>query len=372
MEYRIRQGLINYENKTYLRDDIIPDDAINCSLGINPFGFTSQITKDVFNSTFNGISEYPSYPYVDLKQTICNYLSGVANLMPEQIQLDNGSLAVLINLNRLLINPGSKVLCLAPTFTAATADMEAMGATIDSVFLNETDQFKINLDQLKERLEPDHTVIYLDNPNNPTGQMIPLQELKELAHLAEKQNTMIIIDEAYGDFIDLSHSAASLIEDHPNIIVVRSLSKGFGLAGLRAGYSIVHKDFIPYIKKLPSEMALTEITAQLAPYALQDTQFLERSRQKIAENKKKLLSELNVLKWGTTFESVPIVLLYTDRNVHLFELLLKHGIITTNGEDFEGLDRHYVRLRVPKDIKPLLKRLQLVEEELASHFVEFI
>lgn len=367
MKYPIRKTLINYEVKTYLSDEKLPKDSIDCSLGINPYGFTPTITKEIFANSFDGINGYPSYPYMDLKKTICKYLESIADIQPQQVYLDNGSISILKNLNRLLLNPGDKVLCVAPTFTSEISDMEAIGAQVDVVQLDEQEKFKISIKKIINHLTPKHSVIYLDNPNNPTGQVISVDELEELAEVAEKQNTMLIVDEAYGDFMPISNSSAKLIKNHPNVIAIKTLSKGLGLAGLRAGYAIVPEDFIPYMNKLPAEMALTEITARLAPYALNDINFLEKSKKRIAENKIRFLKSLKVLNYSTTEDTVPIVLIYTDKNILLFKLLLKHGIITESGDDFNGINSRHVRLRIPASVEELLKRIQLVENELINY-----
>lgn len=366
MKYTIRKTLENYEIKTYLNDSEMPEDAIDCSLGINPFGFTPTITREIYGDTYEGISNYPGYPYAKLREAICEYLAPVAAIEPEQVYLNNGSMSILINLNRLLINPGDKVLCVAPTFTSAISDMVAMGAEIESIQLKESEGFKISMDEILQALNPSHSVIYLDNPNNPTGQIIPIAELERLAKSVEEKNVLLVVDEAYGDFMDLSNSAATLTQNYSNVIVVKTFSKGMGLAGLRVGYVVVPKQFTPYMDKLPAEMALTETAARLAPYALKDKAFLEMSKREIAKNKDKLLKSLKVLKASKTDDTVPIVLLYTDKDVHLYELLLKHGVITENGEDFNGIDKHHVRLRVPASIDPLLKRMQLIEDELIA------
>lgn len=367
MKYTIRKTLENYTIKTYLSDSKPPEDAIDCSLGINPFGFTPTITKEIYADTYDGISNYPGYPYPQLKKAICAYLAPEATIEPEQVYLNNGSMAMLINLNRLLLNPGDKVLCVAPTFTSTVSDMVAMGAEIESIPLEENQQFQISMDAIVHALNPSHAIIYLDNPNNPTGQVIPLSELERLAKIAEENNTLLIVDEAYGDFMERSNSAAVLTQDHSNVIVVKTLSKGLGLAGLRTGYAVVPKAFVPYMDKLPAEMALTETAARLAPYALKDKGFLEMSKNKVAENKDRLLKSLKVLKASKTDNTVPIVLLYTEKDIHLYELLLKHGIIAENGEDFNGIGKRHVRLRVPATIDDLLKRMESVEGALSAN-----
>ncbi len=367
MKYRIRKSLEKHQLKSYLHgDQKMPENPIDCSLGINPFGCSESITKEVFASMYDTIMPYPSYPYNDLKKAITEYLAPIDKFETSQITLQAGSINMLIDLNRLFVEDGTRVLVGEPSFTSAITDMRANGGIIDAISLDENDKFKFSVDAYKKALKPEHTLVYIDNPNNPTGQVIPISELEELAKVCLAQDTVLLIDEAYGDFMDLENSGASLVNKYDNVIVTKTLSKGFGLAGLRCGYVLVPKSFVQYMQKLPAEMVLTEVAARIMPYALKDKKHIETSREKIKINKDKLISSLSVLKSSLTGDTVPITLLYTDKDVDLYALFLKYGIITERGEDFDGIGKRHVRIRVPKDIDELLPRIAKIEEELKS------
>ena len=231
---------------------------------------------------------------------------------------------MLIDLNRLFIDEGTHVLVGEPTFSSATTDMRAMGAQLTVVALREEERFRFSVARFIEALRPEHTLVYLDNPNNPTGQM----------------------------------------NKYPNVIVVKTLSKGFGLAGLRTGYAVLPQAFMPIMRKLPAEMVVTETAARLTPIALRDREHIARSREQIAANKARLLESLSVLQGSVTGDTVPIVLLYTERDLNLFDVMLRHGIITERGEDFDGIGKRHIRLRVPRDLTELLPRLAAVEKEV--------
>ncbi len=364
MKYRIRHSLADYKVQSYVHGDTIPDDAIDCSLGINPFGYTPQLTEELYRETFSGISPYPSYPYRELRAAICEYLAPAAKIAPEQLAIHTGSMGMLIDLNRLFIDEGTHVLVGEPTFSSATTDMRAMGAQLTVVALREEEQFRFSVARFIEALRPEHTLVYLDNPNNPTGQMIPLADIEQLAQKAAAQDTMVIVDEAYGDFMPLENSAVALVNKYPNVIVVKTLSKGFGLAGLRTGYAVLPQAFMPIMQKLPAEMVVTETAARLTPIALRDREHITRSKTQIAANKARVLEALSVLQASVTGDTVPIVLLYTERDLNLFDVMLQHGIITERGEDFDGIGKRHIRLRVPRDLTELLPRLAAVEKEV--------
>lgn len=365
MNYRIRKSMQEYEVKSYIHaDEVIPADVVDCSLGINPFGCSEQITPELYGSTFGGMAGYPSYPYPELRAAICRYLAPAAEIAPEQLAIHTGSMGMIWDLDRLLIEDGVRVLAVAPTFSSATSDMRAMGAVIDTVELREAQGFRLNPVEIAARLTPAHRIIYLDNPNNPTGQVTPLADLRELAGQALAQDTYLIVDEAYGDFMELSNSAVALVNDYPNVIVIRTLSKGFGLAGIRTGYAVFARAFASVMAKLPAEMAITEMAARIAPVALGDRAHIERSRAQIAANKAVVLAHLTTLKASVTTDTVPIVLLYTEQDVDLYAILLAHGIKAERGEDFDGIGRRHVRFRVPRDVDECLRRLLAAQKEL--------
>lgn len=365
MKYRIRKTLENYKITTYVHaDEVFPDNLIDCSLGINPFGFTSEITPEIFKKAFDTISRYPDFPYPNLRKAIAGYLSDVVEIAPEQIALNTGSIGVIWNLDRVIIDESTNVIAVAPTFSSTLSDMRSFGANIDLVLLKEEDDFKLNIDDLINSLKPSHHVIYIDNPNNPTGQIIPIDDLRKLAGYALKQNTYLIVDEAYGDFMDLSNSAVTLINEFPNVITIKTLSKGFGLAGLRTGYMVMNKNFIPYMSLYPGEMTVTGVASYIIPLALKDRKHIEDSRKKIAANKKKLLDSLTVLKSSKTDLTVPIVLLYTDKDINLYNLFIKYGIKSERGEDFDAIGKRHIRIRVPADPDECIKRIKILQNEL--------
>lgn len=365
MKYRIRKALESYKITSYVHaDEVFPENLIDCSLGINPFGVTPKITPEIFKEAFSTISGYPDFPYPNLRKAIVEYLSDVATLEAEQIALNNGSMGVIWNLDRILIDDSTNVIALAPTFSSTLSDMRSFGAHIDLVALDENNNFELNIDDLIKALKPSHHVIYIDNPNNPTGQIIPISDLKKLAEHALKQNTYLIIDEAYGDFMDLNNSAVTLVNDFPNVITIKTLSKGFGLAGLRTGYLVMNKEFIPYMSLYPGEMAITGVASYIVPLALKDREHIENSRKKIAENKKKLLDSLTTLKASKTDLTVPIVLLYTDCDINLYDLFVKHGIKSERGEDFDVIGKRHIRIRVPADPDECIRRINILQKEL--------
>ncbi len=138
----------------------------------------------------------------------------------------------------------------------------------------------------------DHSIdaVYLDSPNNPTGQQIPLELMEQIVAKAYRCAIPVIVDEAYSDFLSKDSSALVLLKRIDNVIVVRSFSKGFGLAGIRVGYGICRGMFKDAWQKVDIPATLSTVTTALAAQALQRIDFLEACKVKTRELKQQLLT----------------------------------------------------------------------------------
>jgi len=161
----------------------------------------------------------------------------VGSLRKTIVFIGAGSMGCLEKINKALMREGVTVLGYLPQFTEYISEVEALGGVYDSIMLDESDGFRFNSEKLLSKLSKEHILVYIDNPNNPTGQVIPIDEIRLIVERAMRLDVVVIVDEAYGDFMDDENSALTL--NYPNLIVIRSFSKGFGLAGLRVGYAVI-------------------------------------------------------------------------------------------------------------------------------------
>ncbi len=365
MKYQIRKSLVNYEIKTYLdKNLVLPENSIDCSLGINPCGHSKKVNRELFTVCFDKIHKYPPYPYLEFKKMISTYYSSLVKIDLDQVVPQVGSMGMLMHLNRYFIDHDVRVILNGPSFTSAIADMKAMGAKIDFVKLEEENDYKFSVEKFLRFLKPEHQVVYIDNPNNPTGQSIAAEDIAKIAAVCEKQGAVVFVDEAYGDFMDFDNTAISLVNDYDNIFVVKSFSKGYALPALRVGYGIIPKPFIPQIAKIPPEMVVTNVGVEMAKISLTDYEHIAESRRKIKANKKRIIDSLKKLKVSETDYSVPITMIYTDKDINLYKLFLKYGVICESGTDFDIIGERYIRLRVPAQTDELIKRIARIEEEI--------
>ncbi len=375
MKYKIRKHLKEFSPVSYaaipeLITKIPKGELIDCSYGTNPYGYSKEVAGYLNMLCENPaivslINDYPDATYSQARKAICEFLSPVVSLDIDNVRLSAGSMGGAECIASLFIDSGTKILGFAPQFSEFGTVVEAHGGVYDTILLKEENNYKFVAEELISAMTDEHVLIYIDNPTNPTGQLISLSDIEAICVAAKKIDAMVVVDEAYGDFVELEYSAAALMETHDNIILMRSLSKGHGIAALRVGYFVASKQLMVDIDKVYMAFTVTTLSAMVCERALRDRDFIKMSREKIANSKRELLSSLKKFKWSETEDSVPIfVLTHPNENVDLFLLLAENKVFAEPAYGFRNLPKNTVRLRIPKDINPLLEVLLEIESKI--------
>ncbi len=353
---KFRKSLFEIELKSYVKENIPKKNLLDCYLGTNPYGFPKEIIEDLSISDFD-FSKYPTPHHDALREKLVEYWGGL--FKKENVFIGIGSMGCLEDINKFAITEGSIVLGYSPQFSEYVTQVRVLGGVYDYVLLKKENNFEFKPEEFISKIRGDLTLIYIDNPNNPTGQTIPIDVIEEIVRKALSKDIVVIVDEAYGDFEYSRNSALNL--DYPNLIVVRSFSKGFGLANLRVGYSVVKgQDLRELYSKIYIPIRVSSVAEVLAIKVLEKAKgYLSEVIKKISEEKSKLLSYLRRkgLYIGKTSLNVPIFLLHKE-GVDLHEYLINKGILTTDGSDFIGLDSSYVRVRIPPKAEMFIERLE--------------
>lgn len=323
-------------------------DVLDCSLGVNPYGF-----PDTVEQAFRGfkVGNLYHYPHSNApRDAICEYWKDYAFIEPENIVLTDGSIAALYLLCNILAKKGAEVVGFLPSFTDMVEYTRMMAMRYVGIPARAEDGRRLDADMLIDAISEDTSLVYIDRPNNPTGQTLPLADVCRILDKCEKLGVYAIVDEAYGDFLPREESAVTIGPKYKNIIIVRTFSKGFGLAGLRAGYIITTQDLIRYISKISNPYMMNELSRVMAAAALEDAVFPSRHSDDFAAVKRSVRAICGgKLTMCRTDDRVPIFTLqHADRSVDLQKALLAHGVLTCSGGEFEPLDRSAVRIRVPR------------------------
>jgi len=321
-------------------------EVIDCALGTNPLGTPPAVRRFLEGLQDVPVCGYPRPEPENLKRAIASKYKSW-RILPEQILVSGGSMGVLVALSRLMLAPGTSFTGVSPQFTDAVLQALYTGASYQPLRL-QGPQFSIGPAVLEQLTKDGSSVIYLDRPHNPTGQVIPLETAEKLAREAMEKGIWVIIDEAYGDFLPDEGSAASI--DLPNVVTCRSFSKGPGAAGLRVGYAVTRSpELASAFRTLQPPFAVGTLDSLLAEAILRDSSYLHEARKYVRTAKEKMVEALKGKKGFTVAETdlrVPIALL-TRETGDLAAGLAAAGISCEPGLGFFDLDARSVRLRVP-------------------------
>ncbi|MEM5780029.1 MAG: histidinol-phosphate transaminase [Lawsonibacter sp.] len=276
--------------------------------------------------------------------------------------MGEGSQSLLYDICRLFLEPGDQVMGIGPCYAEFASDVGMWGADYDFVPLRPENRFAFDLNEMLSRLDSRHKLVYIDTPNNPTGQAVPLEQVEALVARAEELSIPIIVDEAYGDYLPQSWSAISLTGRYDNLAVLRSFSKAHGLAGARAGYGILPQQLCVPLDNITHPYICSSPARAIAQAALEDEGFLEHTRTVTAQFKAPFLRDWSKLFTCHTHPETPIFLLsHPDPQVELKRAFDPFHIKVVSGNVFVGLGKNSVRMRAPL-LQDQAAVLQAIEE----------
>ena len=363
MSYGLRESIKRIAKGSYGQEEELPegmDRPIDCSSGINPYGCSQTVKELIRDFHWEHFHYYPGSS-AGVKASIAEYWQEVADIDSRHIHLASGSIGAIYTINKMFLSEQSTVYGYSPQFVDYINDVKSLGSDYECYLLDPEENFAFNMERFIEGMDRSRDLFYIDNPNNPTGQILDLHTLEEILKRAKALNRPVIIDEAYGDFMDLDRSAISLIHDYDNLFVIRTFSKGFGLAGIRAGY-LVTSPRLGGIQRGINPYEMNAIARMVVMAVLKDHGFIKDSRREFEGIRKSCLGA-GIFpvrnRWG-----VPIMTIgHPDPQVDLRALLLKYGILSVSGAEFIGLGRNYARIRLPGDIQPLLEKFKLIHRD---------
>ncbi|SFR87849.1 histidinol-phosphate transaminase [Anaeromicropila populeti] len=206
-------------------------DMVCLATNENSHGLSEKIYEEICND-LKSVNRYPKVSNGDLKQLIANR----HGLMAENVVLGSGSDELILYIALKYVKPGDNTIMANPSFFRYKDVTEIAGGSCKLV---DCINFEHDLETMKSQIDDKTKIVFLCNPNNPTGTFMPIEKIEDFVKDVSPE-IMIVVDEAYFDFVAPREtvSAASLLEKYSNIIVLRTFSKFFALAGLRIGYAV--------------------------------------------------------------------------------------------------------------------------------------
>jgi threonine-phosphate decarboxylase len=313
---------------------------LDFSSSVNPLGAPPRALRAIVKNAKDLSSKYPDPESSGLRKSLAKYLK----LDEDWIVAGNGAVEIIYWFAQAF--SGKKVVIPSPTFCEYELASKKAGASVDIVPMIE---FALDSDSVITATRG-ADALYLCNPNNPTGKLATGQIRKILDGIGKK--TMVLLDEC---FIELAgdggnSSFVSSLEEYENLVILRSLTKSFALAGLRVGYACASPANIEKLKRHRIPWNVNALAQAAGVAALSDSKHLARSRIAVERERKFLIARLSKIDSFAPVESdvnyFMLNLRGQDSTTFRDELLSKTGILVRDCSTFNGMDAHHVRIAV--------------------------
>ena len=247
----------------------------------NPYPPSPKVKDVLQNFDWEWLRRYPDSSATDFRKAVSETL----NVPTDWIIVGNGSDEVLNLVIRACTDVNRKVVYPMPTYVLYRTLVEMQPA--QTVEIDYPEDYKLPIDEL---VKADGAVTFIATPNSPSGHVVPIEDLRELA---SRLSGVLVIDEAYCDFAD--SDALSVVKEFENVISIRTLSKGYSLAGIRLGFGIANQKLLSGLYKIKDSYNIDAIACAIGAAAMRDQYYKNNSAEKVKKSRSKLSEELEKL-----------------------------------------------------------------------------
>ncbi len=303
--------------------------------------YTTGTFFDANESPFEtGLNRYPNPSYLKLREMLADYVGSKS----ENIFIGVGSNEVLDLIVRLFVEPEEEVVIFTPTY--GMYEVIASKNGVKSVKIPLNNNFQINKQGFRKSVTPKTKLVFICSPNSPTGNLIKKEDILEIC---ENFKGIVVVDEAYIEYA----KTESLANTYPNLIVVRTLSKAWGLAGIRVGYAVASSEIVNYLEMIKFPYNLNILSETAAIKSLKNQARMEQQVDIILRGKKTMIKALKRLKLSVYDSDANFILLKHDNPEELVAKL---------AQDYEVIVRafdKYIRITIglPGQNQKLIKAL---------------
>jgi threonine-phosphate decarboxylase len=318
----------------------LPKRYIDFSANINPLG-PPAILKEKWPDFLGEINVYPDPFATKLKEMI----STAEQITSDSILIGNGGAELITLLARKLA--GKKVVIVEPTFSEYEAACRASECEIIYHQLVEP-KFELNAADLHLNLLG-ADALFLCNPNNPTGIQYSASTIISIVEECEKRDCLVILDEAFFDFLIEYDLFVPYINRYSNLIIIRSLTKMFAIPGIRLGYLVAQPEIVSALSQWQSHWSINTIALLAGEIFLQSEAFMKETQEYICNQRRRLFSFFHQKQFVVSASHVNFYLLrdpLLEDQFSLFEFLLHQGIIPRHTFNFPGLEGRWLRFAI--------------------------
>jgi threonine-phosphate decarboxylase len=312
------------------------------SASINPLGL-SALVRDAISRALDTLVHYPDAGHQELKEALAHY----HGLPAAHFVVANGSTELIYQLPAVLT--GKRALIAAPSFSEYERALKRQHWEPHYFLLSPGDGFSLDLARLEAKLAKGYDAFYLCNPGNPSGTLYPPHLVDQVCELCSAAKTFLVLDEAFMDFCEESSAKHSIIEGG-NALILRSMTKFFGIPGLRLGYAMANEPLCGRLDAVGVPWNVNTLALAAGTASLQDQEYHQQTIL-FTDHERRFLSgqlagfpELRVYPSRANFLLVEIAGRMTARE--LAERLLPESVIIRDCATFYGLTPHFFRIAV--------------------------
>ena len=331
-------------------------DVLDFSANINPLGTPPAVVQAAKDS-MERICHYPDACQEKLKQALAAY----EQVPVEWLICGNGAAELIFALVQA-VKP-KRALVMAPTFAEYAQALEAVGCEVDREILKKEDGFTLQRTILEELQKEDLQMVFLCNPNNPTGILINPKLLREIVTICEKRNIYLVVDECFLDFVSEPevHTLKGELEGKQYLFLLKAFTKRYAMAGLRLGYGITSSETL--MEKMERQLQPWNVSmpAQEAGVAaLKETAYVEKARERIFQEQAFLKDGLKACGYPVLDSQANYV--FFEGEPDLYEKLLEEGVMIRDCSNYPGLWKGCYRIAVKlhNENEQLLRKIRKV------------
>ncbi len=310
---------------------------LDFSSNVNPLGFPSSVRSDLKKDS-QLFSVYPDSDSNQLRTILAKYVK----IPKDRIIVGNGATEIIYNFCKAFLNK-KRVLIPMPTFGEYEAAARLEGAKVSYFKTMDLNQ---DVDEFIKTI-PKNDCIFICNPNNPTGVLTNQKNMLKILKASHKNSVLVFVDECFIEFSNPKESIISKLNKFDNLFILRSLTKSFGLAGLRVGYGLGSKYMIGILNKIKIPWNVSGIAQSMAVKALSNKSHLTKTIKLIKKEREFLKNSISKTNFQCYDSQANFILIKSHiRSKQLKKKLLKKKILVRDCGSFKGLDDTFLRVAI--------------------------
>ena len=328
--------------------------TLDFSSNISPAGIPKNV-KSLLRQNLKNIEDYPDNDSSSLMMSLKKY----TGLDKRNLVVGNGAIEIIYNFCFAFLSEKTPVLIPIPTFQEYETASKLNNSKI-SFF--KTMDLSEEIDSFISKI-PKNGCVFLCNPNNPTGKLISKKQILSIIKESKKLSTMVFVDECFIELVpDANESVIKYVKKFDNLFVLRSLTKSFGIPGIRIGYGAASKQIVEILQKIKIPWSINSLAQDAGVAALKNKSHLTKSKEIIKKESQFIKNKIAKLDgYECQNSSTNFILIKTKQDSKKIQnQLLKQNILIRDCKNFRGLDNHFIRIAI-KSHKDNLKLVTALE-----------